>query len=109
MGLNNRIGGAVDVLAPRTMEEALEKVVRQEHKIRKDNSIRDNKRKTTWIQRVLILDPRKDNLRTSSTTNQSQREMGLKMLKVISMQIRITRIMEGTTSRMFHLWRRPLC
>lgn len=47
MGLNNRIGGAVDVLAHRTMEEALEKAIRQEHKIRKDDSIRDNKRKTT--------------------------------------------------------------
>ena len=30
------------------MEEALEKVVQQEHKIRKDDSIRDNKRKITW-------------------------------------------------------------
>ena len=48
MGLNNRIGGAVDVLAPQTMEETLKKVVREEYKIRKDDSIRDNKRKTTW-------------------------------------------------------------
>ena len=48
MGLNNRIGGAVDVLAPRTMEEALEKAVRQEHKVKKDDSIRDSKRKTNW-------------------------------------------------------------
>ena len=48
MGLNDRIGGAVDVLAPRTMEEALEKVVRQEHTVKKDDSIRDNKRKTIW-------------------------------------------------------------
>ncbi len=39
MGLNNRIGGAVDVLAPQTMEEALEKVVRQEYKVKKDDSI----------------------------------------------------------------------
>ncbi len=30
------------------MEEALEKVVRQEHKVKKDDSIRDNKRKTNW-------------------------------------------------------------
>lgn len=48
MGLNNKIGGAVDVLAPRNMEEALEKAVRQEHKVKKDDSIRDNKRKTNW-------------------------------------------------------------
>ena len=48
MRLNKRIGGAIDVLAPRTIEEALEKAVWQEHKIRKDDSIRDNKRKTTW-------------------------------------------------------------
>ena len=47
MGLNSRIGGVVDVLAPRTMEEALEKAIRQENKIKKDDSIRDNKRKTT--------------------------------------------------------------
>ena len=46
MGLNHRIGGAVDVLTPRTMEEALEKVVRQENKIKRDDSIKDNKRKT---------------------------------------------------------------
>ena len=48
MGLNNRIGGAVDVHAPRTMEETLEKVVCQELKIKKDDSIRDNKTKNTW-------------------------------------------------------------
>ena len=48
MGLNNRIGGPVDVLAPKTMEEALEKAVRQEHKLKNDESIRDNKRKTNW-------------------------------------------------------------
>ena len=48
MGLNNKIGGAIDVLTPRTMEEALEKVVRQEYKIKKDDSIRENKRKTNW-------------------------------------------------------------
>ena len=48
MELNNRIGRAVDVLAPRTMEEALEKVFWQEHKVKKDDSIRDNKRKTNW-------------------------------------------------------------
>ena len=47
MGLNNKIG-AVDVLTPRTMEEALEKVVRQEYKIKMDDSIWDNKRKTNW-------------------------------------------------------------
>lgn len=46
MGLNNRIGGAVDVLTPQTMKEALEKVVRQEYKIKRDDSIWDNKRKT---------------------------------------------------------------
>ena len=48
MGLNNRIGGAIDVHAPRTMEETLKKVVRQELKIKKDDSIKDNKRKNTW-------------------------------------------------------------
>ena len=39
MGLNNRIEGAVDFLAPQTMEEALEKVVHKEHKVKKDDSI----------------------------------------------------------------------
>ena len=48
MGLNNRIGGAVDVYAPCIMEETLEKTIRQEIKIKKDDSIRDNKRKNTW-------------------------------------------------------------
>ena len=47
MGLNNRIG-AGDALTPRTVGEALDKVVRQEYKIKKDDSIRDNKRKTKW-------------------------------------------------------------
>ena len=38
MSLNNRIG-AVDVITLRTMEEALEKVVQQEYKIKRDDSI----------------------------------------------------------------------
>ena len=59
MGLNNRIGGAIDVLAPRTMEEALEKAVRQEHKIKKDDSIWDNKRKTTWNSEGADFEPQK--------------------------------------------------
>lgn len=30
------------------MEEALERVIRQEHKVERDDSIRDNKRKANW-------------------------------------------------------------
>lgn len=40
-GINNQIGGLVDVLTPTTMGEAYEKVVRQNKKIKKDDSIID--------------------------------------------------------------------
>ncbi|XP_059076863.1 disease resistance protein RUN1-like [Cryptomeria japonica] len=51
MGLNNQIGGSVDVLAPTTMDEAYEKAVRKEQKLRNDNSIRDKSRKkSNWGQ-----------------------------------------------------------
>ncbi|XP_059068640.1 uncharacterized protein LOC131859116 [Cryptomeria japonica] len=51
MGLNNQIGGSVDVLAPTTMDEAYEKAVRQEQKLRKNDSIRDRSRKkSNWGQ-----------------------------------------------------------
>ena len=49
MSLNNRIEGAVDVFTPQTMEEALEKAFWQEYKIKRDESIRDNKRYKYWI------------------------------------------------------------
>lgn len=77
------------------MVEALEKVVQQEHKIKKDDSIRDKKKeRQLGIQRVLISGLRIDNLRTTSIANQIQRVMELRMLKANSIQIRITRIME---------------
>ncbi|XP_057870685.2 uncharacterized protein LOC131077250 [Cryptomeria japonica] len=51
MGLNNRIGGPVDVLAPTTRDEAYEKAIRQEQKLCKDDSIRDrNRKKSNWGQ-----------------------------------------------------------
>ena len=39
MVLNNRINRAVDILTPQTMEEALEKVVHQKYKIKRDDFI----------------------------------------------------------------------
>ena len=41
------------------MEETLEKAVRQELKIRKDDSIRDNKRKNTWNSESADFGPQK--------------------------------------------------
>lgn len=81
MGLNNRIGVAVDVLAPQTMEEALKSVVRQLHKLKRDDSIQDNKRKSSWNTEG-SQDPTKSILRTSSPLNQSPKEMVVKNSRV---------------------------
>ena len=45
------------------MEETLEKVVRQEHKIRKDDSIRDKKMKTTQNLEDVDYRPQKKKLK----------------------------------------------
>jgi hypothetical protein len=76
MGLNNRIGGAVDVLAPRTMEEALEKVVRQEHKVKKDDSIRDNKRKTIWNSESVESGPPRKQFRDFKNNKPEKKSIG---------------------------------
>ena len=81
MGLNNWTEGAIDVLAPRTMEEALEKVVRQEHKIRKDDSIRDNKRKTTWNLEGADFGPQKKQFKDYKYSKPEYKGNGIKDVK----------------------------
>ena len=81
MGLNNRIGGAIDVLTPRTMEEALEKAIWQEHKIRKDDSNRDNKRNTTQNSEGIDFGPQKRQFKDFKYSKPESKGNGVKDVK----------------------------
>ena len=63
------------------MEEAVENIFWQEHKIRKDDSILDNKRKTTWNSNGVDFGPQKKQFKDYKNNKPELKSNGAKDAK----------------------------